>query len=140
MPLVMFIDDDKEPMQYYVMALDQEQGFEVKQMTGPDEAMEYVCGDGNARPDLIILDIMLPPGRRYQGNPACDDGLRTGLLLYPELKRACPNVPFIVLTNLRKASDDLKDVAPEVKILQKIDTAPFDLVSHVNKIIQGETG
>jgi len=135
MPLIMLIDDDKEPMLYYIMALKQE-GFEVKQVTGPDEAMEYVCAEGNARPDVIILDIMLPPGKRYQGNPKCDDGLRTGILLYPELKRACPNVPFIVLTNLRKASDDLKDVAPEVKVLQKIDMAPFDLVSHINKIIE----
>lgn len=134
MPLAMLVDDDKEPMQYYVMALKQE-GFDVEQMSGPDEAMEYVCGESNAKPDVIILDIMLPPDQRYQGNPACDDGLRTGILLYPELKKAYPNVPFLVLTNLRKASDDFKEIAPEIKVLQKIDTAPFDLVSHVKEII-----
>ncbi len=139
MPLVMLVDDDKEPMQYYVMALKQE-GFDVKQMPGPDEAMEYVCGENNARPDMIILDIMMSPGTRYKGNPDCDDGLRTGILLYPELKEAYPSVPLLVLTNLKKASDDLKEIAPEIKVLQKIDTAPFDLVSHVNKIIHGETG
>ncbi len=134
MTLVMLIDDDKEAMMYYIMALKQE-GFDVEQVPGPDEAMEYICNQSNCRPDIIILDIMLPPGKRYAGNPACDNGLRTGILLYPELKEHCNNVPFLVLTNLRKAPKDFKEVAPDVPVLQKINTPPFDLVNRIKKIL-----
>ncbi|MFX0194578.1 MAG: response regulator [Candidatus Hodarchaeota archaeon] len=135
MALVMLIDDDKEPMMYYIMALKQG-GFDVQQINDPDEAMEYICNQSNRRPDIIILDIMLPPGKRYEGNPACDNGLRTGILLYSELKEHYSNVPFLVLTNLRKAAKDFKRIAPDVPVLQKIDTPPFDLVNRIRRIIE----
>lgn len=135
MALVMLIDDDREPMKFYVMALERE-GFEVKQIPGPDEAIGYVRNPSNPRPDIIILDIMLPPGKRYEGKFECDEGLRTGILLYPELKEYCHNVPFLVLTNLKKARKDFRKVDSDVSILQKIDTPPFDLVRRVKGIIK----
>jgi len=133
MALVLLVDDDQEPMLYYVMALKQE-GFDVQQITGPDQALLYICDQNNRRPDIIIMDSMLPPGS-YAQNPECDQGLRTGVLLYPELKKHCTDIPFLVLTNLKRAAKDFKTIAPDVPVLQKIDTPPFDLVSSIKRIL-----
>ncbi len=98
MSLVLLIDDEINPMQYYVRALKME-GFDVVQLTTADEALEYITNSRNRKPDIIVLDIMLPPGK-YENNPDSDQGLRTGILLYPDLKELCVNIPFIVLTNV----------------------------------------
>ncbi len=137
MPVVLVIDDDIEPMKYYVMALEKS-GFDVVQKRDPDEAIDYLAGSDDPEPNIVILDIMIPPGKRYAHNPECDKGLRTGLLLYPELRRFCRETPFIVLTNLRnpQTMDDFKNVAPDVPTYEKNLTPPFELVDIVNEMLE----
>ncbi|MFH1936314.1 MAG: response regulator [Bacteroidota bacterium] len=81
---VLLIDDEKVAMQFYIKAL-RESGYEVIQVCDPDEAVEYMENSDERTPDIIILDIMLPPGNRFRGRPDVEEGLRTGVLLYPEL-------------------------------------------------------
>ena len=40
------------------------------------------------------------------------------------------------LKNLRKAAKDFRAVGPDVPVLQKIDTPPFDLVNRVKRILE----
>ena len=134
MALVMLIDDDKEPMKYYVMALESE-GHEVIQLFGPDETIEHLKEKDNPRPDVIILDIMMPPGRHYEGNAECKEGTRTGILVYPELSKWCPEVPVLVLTNHRGVQEHFRRITPRVPVLQKMDTAAFDLVGKVKGLL-----
>ena len=135
MALIMLIDDEIEAMKYYVMAL-KRSGFEVIQCTNPDHAMERVLDKTLADPDLLILDLIMSPGKRYEGRTDCEDGMRTGYLLYKELAEHCPNTPFLVLTNLPNAKVEFPKVAEDVPVCLKEDVPPFDLV----KLVKDELG
>lgn len=137
MPQVLLIDDDKESMKYYEMAMRLD-GYDIGRAMNPDEAMEYVTH--HPEPDIVILDIMLPPGDLFAENPECDQGLRTGILLYPELRQHYGKVPFIVLTNLRNPDTirDFSEIAPNVPVHQKIDTPPQKLLDMLRKMVPQE--
>jgi CheY-like chemotaxis protein len=131
---VLIIDDDKLSMKYYRTALETE-GFEVAQVCDPDGAIKYLSSEQNRRPDVIVLDIMLPTGDRYFGKPESWEGLRTGILLYPEIKTQCPKVPIVVLTNVANP-DIVAALPPGVRVYNKTDIAPFDLAAALNRHIQ----
>jgi len=70
---VLIIDDDVLPMMFYVWALEKE-GFKVRQCYGPDTALEFVEKEG-ANIALLILDIMMLPGKRYRDEDM-DEGVQ----------------------------------------------------------------
>lgn len=94
------IDDDRLPMLYYIHCLEKH-GFEVKYFEKPTEALSYV-EDECPHIDGIILDIMLPPGKRYADKDT-SQGLRTGSFVLEDLHKVdmCSKVPVIILTNVR---------------------------------------
>jgi CheY-like chemotaxis protein len=129
---VFLVDDDKLPMEYYVRALEQK-GFEVKQCFEPDSALEFAakeCSEICA----IVLDIMMPPGKKYEGVDT-HQGLMTGLFLLHDLRRHCPDTPVVVLTNVRnpKTLGKLKG-EPLLEVVQKMDYPPFEFAELVDKI------
>jgi CheY-like chemotaxis protein len=129
---VLLVDDDRLPMEYYVRALEQK-GFEVKQCFEPDNALELAakeCSEICA----IVLDIMMPPGKKYD-DVDTHQGLITGLFLLDDLRRHCPDTPVVVLTNVRnpKTLDKLKG-KPLVEVVQKMDYPPFEFAELVDKI------
>lgn len=134
MKTVLLIDDDRLPMQYYVRAL-QQRGFEVKQCYDPDTTLEFIK---KKQPKLaaIVLDIMMLPGKEYQDKNT-DEGLKTGVFLYDDLRTLCPNVPVVVLTNVSNP-ETLQHFqeGPGLKVVQKLDYPPFMLAELVSDMVK----
>ena len=133
---VLLVDDDNEAMKFYEKALIAE-GFQIERFFGPDEAFAYIEQEA---PDFIaiILDIMMLPGRKY-GDEDTDEGLRTGYFMYVDLCaiRKYSNAPIIVLTN--NSNQETLSLFPEtslLRVVQKLDYPPFELVELVNSMIQ----
>jgi len=130
---VLLIDDDTLSMQYYVKALN-EKGFEVSQVGNPDDAIEYLTDRSNLSLDLIILDIMLPTGKRYHKNPDSMNGLLTGELLFEDIRKICRDIPVVILTNSRNL--DIFSVLPkEIPFYNKTEVAPFELARVLRKVL-----
>ena len=132
--LILLIDEDVEPMKYYVAALRTK--FTVVQVSDPDEAVDYLADASKPKPDLIILDIMLPPGKRYLRRADTERGLRTGILLYQDLHALYPCLPILVLTNLASGKAEMVRTAQSVPAYEKIELAPFELVEAVEELLQ----
>jgi len=130
---IVLIDDEKLVMKYYIRAME-ERGYTVKQLYDPDSAFEYL----QTKPKLIaaILDIMMKSGDIYKGKET-DAGLKTGVLLYEDVRKMFPDLPIIVLTNV--TNNGTLDSFPKhdkLKILKKLEYPPFDLVDEVDKMIE----
>ena len=131
--LVLLVDDDKLPMQFYVKALE-EKGFKVRHCLEPGSALEFV-GEKGSQIDAIILDIMMPPGDRYE-HEHTNEGLRTGVFLLPDLRKYCPNIPVVVLTNVRNPDTlGLFKGKALVEVIQKKDCPPFELAELVDEMV-----
>lgn len=125
---ILLIDDEEMPANYYVQAFEME-GVKVSRAKSTDEALDLAQKDGPF--DMIIIDIMMPPGERL-ANLDTQDGLTSGIALYEMLAAICPNVPAIFLSNVRN-QNILDQAARETKltVLSKFDYHPFKLVDYV---------
>lgn len=134
MPTLFLIDDEKLPMDYYIRAF-KLQNYEIKQFFDPDSVFEYIRHK-KSYPDAIILDIMMLPGNKYM-NEDTDDGLKTGILLYKDLRAYYPNIPIIFLTNVSDPDIPILPGESEDKlvVIQKIDYSPYELVDLVENLI-----
>lgn len=130
--LVLLVDDDKLPMQFYVRALERK-GYEVKHFLEPDGALEFVSKKASEI-EAIVLDIMMPPGRYKNTN----QGLRTGVFLLPDIRKHCPDIPVVVLTNVKNPNtlNEFKGKS-SVKVVQKMAYPPFELADLVSKLTSG---
>jgi CheY-like chemotaxis protein len=132
MAKVLLIDDDRLPMKYYVKRL-QKECFDVIQKVDPDEAWAYL--ETNPDIDCIILDIMMSPGRRYAKQDT-NEGLKTGVLLYHDIRNKYPTVPVIVLTNINNPNT-LKelDKDPHLTEVRKAEYPPKELAELLNNLL-----
>ncbi len=89
---ILLVDDELSPkkdgpngsyMWYYTQAL-REAGFEVVEAVGPDFALQRLTSK-RLKFDLVIIDIMLPPGKAFGGEDTLN-GLRLLLTLRPKRK------------------------------------------------------
>jgi CheY-like chemotaxis protein len=130
---VLLVDDDKFLMSYYVRRL-QQMHMEVYQKLDPDQAMAWIEGE---RPELaaIILDIMMPYGTRYDAQQTLQ-GLRTGIILYRDIRRLYPKTPVVALTNVIDG-DVLQELESDrrVTVLQKMEYTPNELGEVVAQLI-----
>src|SRR3712207_3063084 len=95
--MILFVDDEPLRIQSYVDELDS-RGYDVLLRTDVDSARR-VMQDGRERVELVILDIMMPPGAALTWEQTgC--GLKTGLHLYREIRMEAPELPVIILTNV----------------------------------------
>ncbi len=133
--LVLLIDDNRLPMDYYVKALRQE-GFKVQHCLGTDAALNFVETEGSEIA-VIVLDIMLPPGKTYKDEDT-NEGLRTGVFLLEDIRKYCPKKPVVVLTNVTNPStlNEFENL-PLVRIVQKKDCPPFELAELVGAMSSG---
>ena len=131
--LILLIDDDRLPMQFYVKAL-QLKSFKVKQCFEPDSTLDFV-GKKASQINAIILDIMLPPGKTYEHEDT-NEGLRTGVFLLKDIRKYCPNTPVVVLTNV-KNPETLSEFREKslVEVVQKKDCPPFELAKIVDEML-----
>jgi DNA-binding NtrC family response regulator len=131
---ILLIDEEKESMHYYILALKND-GVEVAHMRKADEAMQAVNQEGNVY-KLIVLDSAMPPGNIYK-NENTEDGTLTGGLLFRDIRKVCPNVPILILTNffgLDWIQNALKD--KRVRGDRKISLSPSKLVEIVREMIE----
>ncbi len=129
---VLLIDDDTLPMKYYVDYLKRRE-LTVKHLKSPDDALDYARRNAD-KIDLILLDIMLPPGT--YGDEQTQQGLKTGVFLLVDLRKVCPNTPVVVLTNVRNpATLSAFGEGPLLKIAKKREYPPKELASLVEKMI-----
>jgi CheY-like chemotaxis protein len=137
---ILFIDDEIAPdingpkgsyMWYYIDALKGE-GFEVKEVLGPDEAIDVLCRD--QKWDLIILDIMMLPGTIFKDKDTMN-GILTGVEIARFLVDQYADIPVLVLTNLNNPTLRQKLKYKNIKgIFLKEKTTPYELVEEVKKI------
>ena len=130
---ILLIDDDRLPTKYYIMALEQS-GCNVHYSSDNDSALEILKGERNF--DLIIQDVMRPPGRCLS-RIETREGLQSGLTFYKEyIQTLAPTVPVVFLTNTRNL--DIVNVIsnfPNCTICQKMEVPPFELVKIVEAIV-----
>jgi CheY-like chemotaxis protein len=58
-PLVLVVDDDLD-IRNTVAGILQDEGYQVAKAGNGQEALNYLTAPGNARPRLILLDLMMP--------------------------------------------------------------------------------
>jgi DNA-binding NarL/FixJ family response regulator len=134
---VAIIDDDTLVMNAYEAALSR-RGFDVTRFSGEDCVDRAVqCLEANpSTVDLAVVDVMMPPGETFRDS-ATDDGMKTGVFLLERLKANCPELRFLVLTNVQNEEtlQELRRVAPGTTVLRKAHCPPFDLVEKVQELI-----
>ena len=128
---VLLIDEDEYPLIFYKQQL-VEEGFNVIQCFSVDCALQAVA---NTNPDIIILDCMMPAGDQYRDEDT-QEGLRTGVLLYRDLRKICPDTPIIVLTNVAE-QETLEQFQgdPLVRIKAKLDCPPAELAEEIRVML-----
>lgn len=89
---ILCIDDDRDILELLIFSLSKE-GFEVMTLSNPKEAVVYAV---KARPDMILLDVMMPGLSGYE---VC-----SALRKQPETA----DIPVIFLTALNQYADKMK--------------------------------
>lgn len=83
---ILLVEDNADIIQLYARVL--EQRYELQTATTVDEALAKVT---TYRPDVILLDVMLPGGK---------SGLDALMLLRTNPAYGCVDVPIVMMTNL----------------------------------------
>ena len=138
MTTLVFIDDEKTPLEYYQRAL-RHSGFDVLACLSPDDA--FSCLDRLAAPPaVLVLDVMMPGGRRYPDLETTAYGLKTGVLLYRDLRPRYPQAPIIVLTNVSEQSETWKEFPsdPNLKVVQKLEFPPYEFTELVQALVEAD--
>ena len=128
--IIFWVDDEPRYMKVWVPVLQDECGKERKVLyfKGVDEAVmmfkrlhDEVLG--------IILDIMMPPGKTFEGIDAAQDGMRTGILLMGLLGTIEPDLPVVFLSNVTDfATIASLQVQPRTKFVSK-NVTPWGLAN-----------
>lgn len=89
---VLIIDDDQDTVKYLSVLLT-ERGYDAIAAYNGNEGLQKVR---EARPDLIVLDVMMPK--------------RSGLVVFKELKRdeQYANIPVLMLTGVSGVIEELE--------------------------------
>ncbi len=92
MAKILCVDDDKDILRMLVYTLSKE-GFEVVTLSRPEEAQAYAA---KAKPDMVLLDIMMPEMSGYE--------------VCAELRKqpSTAEIPIIFLTALNQHEDKIK--------------------------------
>jgi CheY-like chemotaxis protein len=133
--MIVFVDDEKRRASTYAEELN-DAGYEIVIITQTDEALEFI--ENNAeRIELLVLDIMMPPGKSLKGVDT-QDGLRTGIYFSRVVERKLPNLPIVILTNVR--AEDVDEQFPEQfpdknRYLEKTDYFPVQFLDKVKEFV-----
>jgi CheY-like chemotaxis protein len=128
MKRILFVDDEDWSVEPYFDKL-RDHHIEVELAINGDEAIEKLQ---KSRYDLIVLDIMLPPGNKIGKNV---EPRKAGTILLHGIRRSeipnmktASNVPVVVLTAVadQKLLENIKQLGV-TEIFQK--PAPFDEVT-----------
>ncbi len=136
--MILVIDDEKREMDSYVGEL-KLRGYDVRFEKNVDDALDFF-EKPEGKIDLVVLDIMMPPGARFR-EVDTNQGLRTGILVYDWIRQRALGLPCIILTNVSK-----EDVAERFRseklcwFLLKEDYLPFELADKVGAVLPKSQG
>lgn len=140
-PLVLLVDDEPRILDTYVDELADvfnevgEPKYEIKAISDTDDAWEYLETSGISEVSILVLDIMMPPGERFQLFDT-RQGLRTGERFFDQLRALAPTLPVIILTNVsdpRVRQYFEKD--PLCWFMTKREASPLRLVEHIGRVL-----
>ena len=135
--MILFIDDEPRIMDSYRSYLEitlKPDGYNVVFCSDVDKAVAYFESH-LGEIDLIILDIMMPPGKSFQ-NKKTSGGLKTGLFFYDEIRAKAPELPVLIFTNFVDEEEERrfrKD--PRCSFLHKSSYLLTEFVSEVRKAL-----
>lgn len=134
--MILFVDEERRHMSGFVEEL-RLAGYEVEFQTGVDAASSawMFLQSNAARVNLLILDIMMPPGEVF-AKADTELGLRTGVRFFERVRQWLPDLPIIVLTNVSdvKVKERFEQEA-NCLFLRKEDYYPFELPAEVQKLL-----
>lgn len=121
MAKILLVDDDPLLVRMYQKKLEND-GYDVSTADDGDVALEQVK---KSRPDLILLDIMMPKVTGYE------------VLEQLKAEKSTKNIPVVLLTNVSSSEDDVEkgmDLGA-VAYLVKAGNRPSAVVAKVKEIL-----
>lgn len=133
--MILFIDDEKRRMRSYVQELELS-SYTVEFKSDVDSALEYF-ENNKKEVELIILDIMMPTGKKFFNDNQSENGLRTGICFYQEIRKRATKLPIIIFTNVydKNLLQDI-DNDDEALFCEKDNFIPIELVAEVKNILK----
>ena len=133
--MILMVEDEQWRNDSYIAEL-RYAGYEVLDERDVDVAWRQFI-EQREQIEAVILDIMMAPGKRYMADTNAQGGLRTGLLLYRDMRAIAPALPVIFLTNVRfdLIADELKR-ARDVLVLRKLDYLPHTLPEQLRSLLK----
>lgn len=136
--MILMIDDEHREAGSYVEELEYS-GFRVHFEKDVDRALRFVT-ENIQEIELLILDIMMPPGRTL-AQSATRNGLRTGVELFHRIREISTSLPIIVLTNVSDQAVEATFLRKaNCRFLRKEDQLPFELVEEVRNFLKNQPG
>jgi CheY-like chemotaxis protein len=132
--VILFVDDEIGYTSAYKEELELS-GYIVRHERSVDHAVE-ILERGQEEINLLILDIMMPPGRKFKDEETMD-GLRTGEKFYEWVRDRYHELPVIILTNVSDENFSLRfDYDIQCMFTRKIDINPDQLLNCVRTFLQ----
>ena len=123
---VLFVDDDEFLIRPYIDAFDSA-GFQTSHVETASQALRYL--ERNS-PDIIVLDVMMSPGRDF-GHRETAGGHETGIALAKRIRRSHPDVFIFAFTSTVKVHDWFPQ-DPRFSVIRKSSAPiPEDLLRQV---------
>ena len=138
--LVVFIDDDEGPMEFYEDAL-RDGGYNIERIYSVLRALDYIQNT-DAQPLLWLVDLMMQiedESVKVEGQPLiklASLGLASGRVLYRQIRRKFPDTLVMLLTNM-STPEILDELESEMDVnascIAKMAMMPSELVALIKK-------
>jgi DNA-binding response OmpR family regulator len=118
MPEILIVDDEPQ-LRFIVGDILKKEGYEIREANGGTECLEVL---GKERPDLILLDVMMPDMNGWQ--------------VIQEIGKMQDPVPVVMLTVVREP-DTL--IPEELQVIVDYINKPFkrnELIERVNRAVE----
>jgi DNA-binding NarL/FixJ family response regulator len=129
---IILIDDDHGPMEYYVKAL-RMRGFDVRQIDSTDEAFEWLSDMEGKPPDIVVVDMMMPPGKRLTQEETVF-GLKSGVFIAKAIREKYSNLILVALTN-HNDPNVIEELPTGTKCRPKFEISPFGFADFIGVIL-----
>lgn len=113
-PNIVLVDDDWHQADHVAAAF-RLRGCKVD-VIGSNEEVDAALANGRwKKPDLFLVDVMMPPGGKYNESETCG-GMITGFLLARDIRAHYPKTPIILWSTapFRGVSESAKAYAPRI--------------------------
>ena len=123
-PHVFIVEDDRFLLDMYVMKFN-ERGFIVDTAFGGQEALDKLGKDGNLKPDVVLLDIVMPGVNGFE------------VLEKIKKEKMIPQATIVILSNLGQKEDIERGVSLGADgYIVKASATPTEVVNRVSKILE----